>query len=498
MTDGNNEFDADKCLISFEEDVGCKISTIASTLQFQPTETKDKNWKTFSKGKDELYTFIELYTIIMGIIAYTLKSKDITTKPSKDSIKALTIKTISKLPKSNDNKPVLSQSEYMNNLHNLLNEISDEIKDKMTTSPPYTQTDVQINMYSKTLEKETEQTEIIIPNDNHTQTTMENKEDIPGEPEPQQPPIDISIYNLDIRNRKKTQRNGKFSYLPKDHKLPENHEEIAEMHGASHATLNRSGFYGFAWCLTICTVTCMALFIFYRVNEVYDAWVTFCVFWCVCCCCYWTEGKISGTGEYIQNIYEKDEFLQELERIIAEIATIKCDIVCSHQEKTGSNDDSNKTVVTLRESKEYNIDYCKDISVPFNEALLEQHPLIKLTVHKIFKFKDDASEKYFYHNAEKFRLEYDRDKDQSFCSYMVLNTMVGKMNKKENERHNDGASKILIKRNANVSTSAIDENVFFVATCCLFGACYRSCLAYKTKKMEYVVYKEISLKVNDE
>eukprot|EP01084_Bolivina_argentea_P246229 412126_1 len=175
MMDGNNEFDADKYLISFEEDVGCKISAVASTLQFQTTETKEKNWKTFSKGKDELHTFEELYTIVMGIINYTLKSKYITRKPSKDSIKALTITIISKLPKTYDNKPVLSQVEYMNNLHNLLNEIYDEIKDKIVTNV-YTQTNVEMNIYSKPTEKQTSKYEVVQLDEYSDTETLQQKQ----------------------------------------------------------------------------------------------------------------------------------------------------------------------------------------------------------------------------------------------------------------------------------------------------------------------------------
>eukprot|EP01084_Bolivina_argentea_P098439 176913_1 len=118
-------FDADKYIKSFEEDVGCKITTIASTLHSQSHELKDKNWRTFSKDKCELTTFVEIYTIVMCVVAYTLKKKQISKKPSKNSIKALTIKLLSKLPKSNNNKPILTKSEYMTNFDRLLNEIYD-------------------------------------------------------------------------------------------------------------------------------------------------------------------------------------------------------------------------------------------------------------------------------------------------------------------------------------------------------------------------------------
>eukprot|EP01084_Bolivina_argentea_P135671 239028_1 len=125
------QFDTDKYLRLFEEDTGCRISHIASKLQFQSQETKEKNWQTFSKNKDELVTFIEIYTIVMGIVAYTLKSNQISKKPSQNSIKALTSKLFTKLPKSDDNKPILTKSQYMNNLHHLLNEIYDEVQDNM-------------------------------------------------------------------------------------------------------------------------------------------------------------------------------------------------------------------------------------------------------------------------------------------------------------------------------------------------------------------------------
>eukprot|EP01083_Nonionella_stella_P048587 129789_1 len=118
------DFDVDKHLKEFADelkDVGCSIYDIGSALQNQPEALKDKNWNAVAK-KQELNNFLEIYTVVLSVIAYALKSKQISYKPSQNSIKALTMEVTQRLPQEND-KPLLTKWDYENILHNMLHDI---------------------------------------------------------------------------------------------------------------------------------------------------------------------------------------------------------------------------------------------------------------------------------------------------------------------------------------------------------------------------------------
>eukprot|EP01084_Bolivina_argentea_P190205 326924_1 len=124
------EFDIDELdeLKQFAEElknVGCNIKEIGSALQHQPHALKEKNWNAVAT-KEELSTFVEIYTVILSIVIYALKSNHISYKPSQSCIKALTMKVTTKLPQQNDT-PILTQYAYANTLHNIFREIHDEI-----------------------------------------------------------------------------------------------------------------------------------------------------------------------------------------------------------------------------------------------------------------------------------------------------------------------------------------------------------------------------------
>eukprot|EP01083_Nonionella_stella_P278399 946719_1 len=129
------DFDVDKHLMEFADALrkaGCSIKDIGTALQNQPEALKDKNWNAVAK-KAELSNFVEIYTVILSVIAYALKSKQISYKPSQSCIKALTIKVTKKLPQEND-KPLLTQFEYVNNLHNILYDIHEQIDPGSTST----------------------------------------------------------------------------------------------------------------------------------------------------------------------------------------------------------------------------------------------------------------------------------------------------------------------------------------------------------------------------
>eukprot|EP01084_Bolivina_argentea_P091904 165398_1 len=113
--------EATKPLISFSNEVGCTIYEIASTLEKQSIDSKENMWGKLV-NEDEIKGFVGIYTIVMGLIALTLKNRNISTKPPQESIKSLTEQLIKKLP-------TLSKHEYLNNLHNILYEMHQEMTD---------------------------------------------------------------------------------------------------------------------------------------------------------------------------------------------------------------------------------------------------------------------------------------------------------------------------------------------------------------------------------
>eukprot|EP01083_Nonionella_stella_P013809 38839_1 len=121
-------FDVDKNLKEFVaelRDVGCSIKDIGAALRDQPEELKDKNWNAITEKK-ELTNFEAIYTLVSSVITYALEREQISYKPSQTYIKALTMKVITQLPQENDN-PLLTQFDYVNNLHKILNEVHEEI-----------------------------------------------------------------------------------------------------------------------------------------------------------------------------------------------------------------------------------------------------------------------------------------------------------------------------------------------------------------------------------
>eukprot|EP01083_Nonionella_stella_P047942 128388_1 len=128
-----SDFEVDKHLKQFVDELtnaGFSIQDIGSALRDEPQARKETNWNAVAK-KETLDSFVEIYTVILSIIVYALKSKQISYKPSQKCIKALTIKLSAKLPKRND-KAVLTQSYYMTSLHNIFHQIHDEINSTVT------------------------------------------------------------------------------------------------------------------------------------------------------------------------------------------------------------------------------------------------------------------------------------------------------------------------------------------------------------------------------
>eukprot|EP01083_Nonionella_stella_P083875 231992_1 len=122
------DFDIDKHLKQFADElqnVGYSIKGIGSTWINQSEALKEKNWNYVAK-KRELSNFEEIYKVILSVIAITLNSNQISYTPSHNFIKALTMKVNTKLPHEND-KPLLTQWNYLYDLHNILHEIHDHI-----------------------------------------------------------------------------------------------------------------------------------------------------------------------------------------------------------------------------------------------------------------------------------------------------------------------------------------------------------------------------------
>eukprot|EP01084_Bolivina_argentea_P235775 396621_1 len=107
--------------------LGCTIYEIANTFENQSYGAKEDLWEKLMNNKSELTSFVEIYTIIMSLIALTLKSKNQTNKPPQNEIKLLTKQFITKLPTNSNGQSILSKEEYINNIHNILYNIHYEM-----------------------------------------------------------------------------------------------------------------------------------------------------------------------------------------------------------------------------------------------------------------------------------------------------------------------------------------------------------------------------------
>eukprot|EP01084_Bolivina_argentea_P073329 133065_1 len=168
--------DDDKPLAFFSADTGCTVYEIATTFEKQSDESRENLWKKLI-DKPELTTFVDVYTVIMGLIAMTLKAKDDTSRPPQNAIKSLTKQLIPKLPKNSNDEPILSKNEFLQNIHNILYNIHFEFTDDEPRNKPqddYTTLDMEGNT-QQTLMTKTE------PTSNENINTGETTEYAPGE-----------------------------------------------------------------------------------------------------------------------------------------------------------------------------------------------------------------------------------------------------------------------------------------------------------------------------
>jgi len=125
-------FDADEHIALFEQDVGFKISALATKHQFDSAKVKAENWGKLSQGKYELTSFAEIHAVLFGLVAFTVAAKQLPNEPSKDTTKALTMKLVDKLPKTDNDAHVLTQSCFINKLHQLLFAIHSDAQRRAT------------------------------------------------------------------------------------------------------------------------------------------------------------------------------------------------------------------------------------------------------------------------------------------------------------------------------------------------------------------------------